>query len=92
MCEHCYEKVDDGQTHALSDSNIDLNDQSNWNCEILSRDERGEPKCLMKNLSKQGRQPASEYEIKLRLSLSAKRCRNPCSTHPTCVPGFEYVP
>ena len=43
MCGHCYEKVDDGQTHALSDSkfDIDLNGQSNWNCEILSRDERG---------------------------------------------------
>ena len=64
MCGHCYEKVDDGQTHALSDSNIDLNDQSNvWNCEILSRDKRGEPKCLMKNLLKQGRQSASEFQI-----------------------------
>ena len=117
MCEHCYEKVDDGQTHALSDSNIDLNDQSNWNCEILSRDERGEPKCLSKPVKTRKtaclwvsnhslstaissavgrRQLYTGYsnrarilvascatdEIKLRLSLSAKRCRNPCSTPP----------
>ena len=61
---NCYKKVDDGQTHALSESNIDLNDKSNvWNCEILSRDKRGEPKCLMKNLLKQGRQSASEFQI-----------------------------
>ena len=63
MYGNCYKKVDEGRTHALSESNIDLNDQSIvWNCEILSRDKRGEPKCLMKNPSKQGRQPASEFQ------------------------------
>ena len=62
MRGHCCEKVDEGYTRALSDSNIDLNDQSNWNCEILSHDERGEPKCLMKNLSQQGRQSASDFQ------------------------------
>ena len=31
-------------------------------------------------------------EIKLWLSPSVKQCQNPCSSPPTCVPGFEYAP